>query len=210
MATLDGRIRQGYKQSETDRGGRPPRPGLGRGHAAPPGPGRGDPAGRHADARRAGRGDDPGRAPGPRPVPARPGQAGLAAPRCPAPDGPRPGRLPPRPRPARPGPLPELAAPGQPRPDLRLLRQGGRHFGKSPRSRPAPPRLPGPRRRQIWATGGTRTRTPGPTTAGTRPTSGPCSRASSGGGRDRGQGRLRPARRPRRGLRLLQPRDAGL
>ncbi len=51
MATVDGKVRQAYKESETADRTRPPRPRLGRGRPAPEGPGRGGPARRHPDAR---------------------------------------------------------------------------------------------------------------------------------------------------------------
>ena len=125
----------------------------------------------------------------------------------PAPPFARAGRVPLRPRAAPPRALAELAAPGQPRPGLRLLRQGGRVL---PRRSPRPPLLPpfpglDGGKLGHW---GNQNERPGPTAAGTRPTSARCSAASSGRGGDRAQGRLRPARRPRRAGRLLQPRDA--
>ena len=125
---------------------------------------------RHADARRACRRDDRRRAPRPGPVPARPGpQAGtghaddLVAPARPT----SPADFAYDRAPLRPERWPQLAAPGEPRPHLRLLRQGGRVLPQPAiaHARLLPP-FPGLDGGKL-ATGATRTRTSG-TTAGTR------------------------------------------
>ena len=131
----------------------------------------------HPDARRPDRRDDAGRAPRPRPVPARPRPARQHGGRTPAPPFPHAGRVRLRPSAAPPRALAELATPGQPRPGLRLLCQGGRAISRS--SRAVPPFLPpfpglDGGKHGHW--GNQNEANLGRRAAGTRPTWAPCSR----------------------------------
>ena len=63
----------------------------------------------------------------------------------------------------------KLAAPCQSRPGLRFLLEGSRVFHEAVERPLSVAHLPGARRRTKTGTGATRTKRPGPTTAGTRP-----------------------------------------
>ena len=118
------------------------------------------------------------------------------------------GRVRLRSRAAPPRAVAELAAPGQPRPHLRLLRQGGRVFLEAAERPVALAPLPRARRRQARPLGQPERRDLGRRPLEPdRPGHG-LVRRLPGRGRDGPQGGLRAARRPGRAGRLLQPRDA--
>ena len=212
VATDDGKVVQGYKQTETGPRARPPRRRHGR--RRPDRQGRRSRRVRaigHADARGAGGHDVARRAPRPGPVPDGPGPAGRRGhpPIWPDIAHARRPTFPFDREPLQPELWPHWQAPRQPRAALRLLRQGGRVLPQAGRaSRCCCPRSPASTA-AARATGATRTRTTwadgrwNQTDLGTR-----ALRRLPRRGRDRAQGRLRPARRARRAGRLLQPRDA--
>ena len=137
---------------------------------------------RDPDARGAGRRHDPGRAPGPGPVPDRPGQARLDRPRRPPP--PRP-----TPRPRSPTTATRSTPPGSPAGSSRSTASGSTTSTprrpstsrKRPEVPPLLPPFPGPRRRGQGPLGEPERGRLGRRPVERGPTSGRCSRASSGG-----------------------------